>query len=139
MKPLASLILLLSAAGAWASSQPARPGDSFMEKTCYDCHDGETKKGGLDLTALPFYLDDPKNYAMWVKVHDRVHDSEMPPKKHEQPDESERDAFLKSLSDPMIASERTHDAKEGRATQRRLNRYEYENTLRDLLHAPWLQ
>src|SRR5207249_2117054 len=35
-----------------------------------------------------------------------------------------------------------HDSeitKEGRATQRRLNRYEYENTLRDLLHAPWLQ
>ena len=30
-------------------------------------------------------------------------------------------------------------AKEGRATQRRLNRYEYENALRDLLHAPWLQ
>src|SRR5678815_3177024 len=30
-------------------------------------------------------------------------------------------------------------ASEGRATQRRLNRYEYENALRDLLHAPWLQ
>jgi hypothetical protein len=30
-------------------------------------------------------------------------------------------------------------AKEGRATQRRLNRYEYENALRDLLYAPWLQ
>ena len=139
MKLLSSLILLLSAAGALASSQPARPGDAFMEKTCYDCHDGETKKGGLDLTVLPFYLDDPKTYAMWVKVHDRVHEGEMPPKKHEQPDESERDAFLKALSEPMIASERAHDAREGRATQRRLNRYEYENTLRDLLHAPWLQ
>jgi len=30
-------------------------------------------------------------------------------------------------------------AREGRATRRRLNRYEYENALRDLLHAPWLQ
>ena len=28
---------------------------------------------------------------------------------------------------------------EGRSTQRRLNRYEYENALRDLLQAPWLQ
>jgi mono/diheme cytochrome c family protein len=139
MKLFASFLLLLSAAAAWASAQPTRPGDAFMEKTCYDCHDGETKKGGLDLTALPFYLDDPKTYAMWVKVHDRVHDGEMPPKKHEQPDETEKDAFLKSLTDPMVASERAHDAKEGRATQRRLNRYEYENTLRDLLHAPWLQ
>ena len=110
-----------------------------MEQNCYDCHDGETKKGGLDLTALPFYLDDPKTYAMWVKVHDRVQDGEMPPKKNEQPPDSDREEFLKSIREPMIASERTHDAKEGRATQRRLNRYEYENTLRDLLQAPWLQ
>src|SRR5207344_2775384 len=29
--------------------------------------------------------------------------------------------------------------KEGRATRRRMNRYEYETALRDLLHAPWLQ
>src|SRR6266853_5347983 len=29
--------------------------------------------------------------------------------------------------------------RKGRATRRRLNRYEYENALRDLLHAPWLQ
>src|SRR5947207_14423549 len=27
----------------------------------------------------------------------------------------------------------------GRSVLRRLNRYEYENTLRDLLSAPWLQ
>ncbi len=31
------------------------------------------------------------------------------------------------------------DAREGRSTQRRLNRGEYENALRDLLQAPWLQ
>ena len=38
-----------------------------------------------------------------------------------------------------MAAERAGIAGEGRATQRRLNRYEYENALRDLLHAPWLQ
>src|SRR5260370_6008270 len=30
-------------------------------------------------------------------------------------------------------------ATQGRAVLRRLNRYEYENTVRDLLSAPWLQ
>ena len=80
-----------------------------------------------------------KVFAMWVKVHDRVRDGEMPPKKKEQPEPAERAAFLKALSEPMIAAEQAHFAKDGRATQRRLNRYEYENTLRDLLHAPWLQ
>ncbi|EDY18203.1 Protein of unknown function DUF1588 [Chthoniobacter flavus Ellin428] len=139
MKHLPASLLLLSATTVWAAVQPARPGQDFMENRCYDCHDSETKKGNLDLTALPFYLDDPKVFAEWVKVHDRVRDGEMPPKKKAQPDPAERDAFLKTLGTPMIAADETRAAKEGRATQRRLNRYEYENTLRDLLHAPWLQ
>jgi cytochrome c553 len=117
----------------------ARPGEAFLEAHCYDCHDAETKKGGLDLTALPFYLDDPKTFTLWVKVHDRTRDGEMPPKKSARPEPAARDAFLKDLSEPMLAAEQARVAKTGRATQRRLNRYEYENTLRDLLRTPWLQ
>jgi mono/diheme cytochrome c family protein len=140
MKHLPSALLLLSTATTvWAAVEATRPGQDFLEKRCYDCHDSETKKGNLDLTALPFYLDDPKNFAMWVKVHDRVREGEMPPKKKAQPEAAERDAFLKTIADPMTTADQTREAKEGRATQRRLNRYEYENTLRDLLHAPWLQ
>ena len=139
MKHLPAILLLLSTVNVWAGAQPARPGHDVIESRCYDCHDSETKKGDLDLTTLPFYLDDPKTFAAWVKVHDRVRDGEMPPKKKEQPEPAERAEFLKVLSEPMIAAEQAHFAKEGRATQRRLNRYEYENTLRDLLHAPWLQ
>ncbi len=26
----------------------------FIEQHCYNCHDSETKKGGLDLTSLSF-------------------------------------------------------------------------------------
>src|SRR4029078_423829 len=33
--------------------------------------------------------------------------------------------------------QREQTAREGRATKRRLNRYEYENALRDLLNVPW--
>ena len=39
----------------------------------------------------------------------------------------------------LPATDRERAASEGRATQRRLNGYEYENALRDLLSAPWLQ
>src|SRR5207248_525924 len=49
------------------------------------------------------------------------------------------EGFTNSLASSLISAEQARIAKEGRATQRRLNRYEYENTLRDLLHAPWLQ
>src|SRR5207302_7643600 len=62
-----------------------------------------------------------------------------PPKKKERPEPKELEAFTQTLSSALVGVERERMAKEGRATRRRLNRYEYENALRELLHAPWLQ
>jgi hypothetical protein len=42
---------------------------SFIEKHCAECHDAETKKAGLDLTALSYLPEDQSNFATWVKVH----------------------------------------------------------------------
>jgi mono/diheme cytochrome c family protein len=111
----------------------------FLDSHCTECHDAEMKKGGLDLTALEFDLAQPANFTKWVLVYDRVSNSEMPPKKKPRPEAAELAAFLKALSSSLVASEQGSLTQEGRSTQRRLNRYEYENALRDLLHAPWLQ
>jgi hypothetical protein len=111
----------------------------FIEDNCADCHDSSTEKGGLDLEALTFKPDDPKNFSRWVKIFDRVSGSEMPPKKRERPDPDEMRAFLESLGSSLTTAEQQTIQRDGRATQRRLNRYEYENALRDLLQAPWLQ
>jgi len=112
---------------------------SFVQKHCLECHDRETKKGGLDLTALKFDPSNSTNFANWVLVHDRVSNGEMPPKKKPRPDTAETEVFVDSLASALTTAERTRLEREGRAIQRRLNRYEYENALRDLLHAPWLQ
>lgn len=96
------------------------------------------KKGGLDLTALRMEPSDPKNAAAWVMVHDRVESGEMPPKKEARPESGEQKGFLEDLSTLLLKAERHRIAREGRATQRRLNRYEYENAVRELLHIPWL-
>lgn len=47
--------------------------------------------------------------------------------------------FLAALAKGLNTAERSRQQAEGRAILRRLNRYEFENSLRDLLHAPWLQ
>lgn len=52
---------------------------AFLETNCFACHDSQTKKGNLDLTALELDFDDAKTFATWIKVHDRVRDGEMPP------------------------------------------------------------
>jgi hypothetical protein len=62
----------------------------------------------------------------------------MPPGQPAGLQQQERTAFLRAIADPMIARERDRAAANGRGVVRRLNRYEYETTVRDLLEAPWL-
>ncbi len=132
------VILVLATAQLCAVELPTTT-RSFLEKHCTDCHDAETKKGGLDLTALAFQPDDARNFASWVKVLDRVSAGEMPPKKKARPAAAELEEFKGAIQPALLAAEQKRTAAEGRATQRRLNGYEYENALRDLFSAPWLQ
>src|SRR3989440_2255060 len=139
MKVLARLSLLLAVSGPVMAGDTPVTVRQFVEKNCAECHDTDTKKGGLDLTALKFDPANSTNFSRWVLVHDRVSKGEMPPKKKPRPEPAELEVFTKSLSSELVSVERARMAKEGRATRRRMNRYEYENALRDLLHAPWLQ
>lgn len=121
-----------------AADLPA-PVKEMFENRCTDCHDEDTKKGGLDLTALSFDLSDRKTFSTWVKIHDRVQKHEMPPRKEEQPEKAEVEGFLKAIAEPLVKADAEVIAANGRSTWRRMNRFEYENTLRDLLGAPWLE
>ncbi|MCC6234416.1 MAG: DUF1592 domain-containing protein [Verrucomicrobiales bacterium] len=112
--------------------------DRFVSAHCLDCHDTETRKGGLDLSALDFHLDASTNFAAWVRIHDRVDSGEMPPPKRTRPAAAAQDSFLEAVSSRLLKADQRRIAREGRATQRRLNRYEYENAVRDLLGVPWL-
>ncbi|QOV91115.1 DUF1592 domain-containing protein [Humisphaera borealis] len=126
-----------AAASPASAAAPASPAvQSFISAHCVDCHDADSKKGNLDLTALKYDPASPQNMAAWVKVHDRVVAGEMPPKK--KPPAAEQSVFVKSLSASLTAADASRTVQAGRATQRRLNRYEYENAVRDLLGAPWL-
>ena len=130
----------LFASAGWAAAAPLpKATQAFIDKHCASCHDDVEKKGDLDLTALALNPSDPKNFATWVKVHDHVRSGEMPPKKKERPAAGELEKFIGTLTAELTTAERARSAGEGRATRRRLNRYEYENALRDLLQAPWLQ
>jgi len=104
----------------------------FLEQHCLSCHDAETKKGGLDLENLRTDWAAPKSFETWVKVHDRVRAGEMPPGRKRRPPEMERDALLSGLQAELVNADLGRRAGAGRAVFRRLNRTEYENTLRDL-------
>ena len=133
MKPSVRLLLL----ACWASVASAAV-HPLLEKHCVECHDAETKKGGLDLTALSSDLSDARAFARWVKVYDQVSSGEMPPAKKERPATAVAAGYLQELRQKLVAADAARIAAEGRTVKRRLNRFEYENTLRDLLRSPWL-
>ena len=116
-----------------STSLLAGPPTAFLEQNCYDCHDAETKKGELDLTALNF---DAQHVDLLIKVHDVVERGEMPPKKKRQPAEVEKAAFVKELEAKLMAM--TAPAPGGRIRLRRMTRVEFQNTLQDLLALPRL-
>lgn len=111
----------------------------FILNHCADCHDEETRKAGLNLVDLDYQPADSANLVIWVRVHDRVEAGEMPPIKKPRPEPAELGAFITKLAATLTASEEALLEGTGRAMQRRLNRFEYENALRDLLNVPWVQ
>lgn len=110
--------------------------EGFFQQHCYDCHDADSEKAGLNLESLGRDLENRQLFEKWVLVHDRVAAGEMPPEEKPRPDTSDLEAFLSSLSATLHETDQKRITTYGRATKRRLNRYEYENALRELLHMP---
>lgn len=123
------LVLLPSVFAAAAAS----PRDGFVRSYCSDCHGDDTKKAGLDLTALPFDLASAETFSRWVQVFDRVSSSEMPPKTEDRPDGPALTGFLQELRQSLHQADAARIAQNGRVRGRRLTRFEFERTLHDLL------
>jgi hypothetical protein len=115
-----------------ASRIPVKVAD-FTKQVCYECHNNDTQEGNLNLEKLSFELEDAKTFLAWTKVHQRVRDGEMPPRSETYPTSESMDGFLAELDKKLHASDSNRQSMEGRALARRLNRDEYQNTLRDLL------
>ena len=111
---------------------------AFFEQHCIECHDADSQKGGLDLTALPGTFTASADFARAVKIHDRIQSGEMPPKKKPRPPVEKRKLTIQWLHDSLVAAEQARMANQGRTLIRRLTRTEYENTLRDLFEMPGL-
>ena len=130
-RPIITLLCLATAvAGAAELGGKLEP---MLERHCYECHDADTKKGGLDLTALKWQPDAIENLQQWTKVFDKVERGEMPPKKKERPTAEASRTFLRTLGGELHGFSRSKQERAGRVVYRRLNRTEYVQTLHDLL------
>ena len=105
----------------------------WFEQHCYSCHSTERPKGELDLSSLAFPASgDHADVVRWQAVIERIESGGMPPPTVEdRPDAAEVAAVANQLRRRLKSLPRAEAPR--RAVLRRLNRVEYENTLRDLL------
>lgn len=130
---VAGLVLAgLSTAGSAAESEikaADHPASDFLASHCRKCHTGEKPKGEFDLASLTTDFSDKANRERWLKVLEQVKAGTMPPKEIARPPRERVEAVADWISRQAAASQ----AAEGRVVLRRLNRGEYQNTVRDLL------
>lgn len=107
------------------------PTAAFFKEHCLRCHGPEKVKGDLRLDQLDTDFSKPSTFERWHEIVARVQSGEMPPKKEPRPGAAQTQAFVRQLNtrlDEAAAKQRAV----GRVVLRRLNRVEYENTVRDL-------
>lgn len=107
----------------------------FLIKYCVSCHGPDKQKAKLRLDTLDPDMTHGNDTDMWQEVLDLINVSEMPPQEAKpQPSRSERQVVVDALTASLRQAMEARRSTGGRNVLRRLTAYEYNNTLRDLLH-----
>jgi mono/diheme cytochrome c family protein len=104
----------------------------FLVRHCGECHGKERPKGDFRLDRLSPDFADPAARERWRSVREQLDAGAMPPRAKARPPEKEVRAVSRWIGGRLEAAA-ARRAAEGRVVLRRLNRVEYENTVRDLL------
>jgi len=125
------------------TTQPAQPDDAqssaqkafkqhaepFAKKYCFECHSNRRSKAGLNLEIAVRKPGDPGFSRKWMEAIANVNAHDMPPDDADQPSDDERKRFLDALAQIKYLAARDP----GPFVIRRLTKFEYGNTLHDLL------
>jgi mono/diheme cytochrome c family protein len=121
-------------------ANPAPPRDPFAESVrpvftqfCLGCHNDKKVSGGVSLDP---YKDTPaarKARDLWETVKEQIETKKMPPKGKPQPTDEQRKQVVAWIDTVATKVDCGLARDPGRPTIRRLNRTEYNNTVRDLV------
>jgi len=104
--------------------------EPILDSYCYDCHGFGTSKGGVTLDE--FSSETIRDHELWLRVLKNARAHIMPPQEEFQPSVEERARLLSWIkTGPFEIDLENPDP--GKLTVQRLNRVEYQNTIRDLI------
>jgi hypothetical protein len=105
----------------------------LLARYCFDCHGGAKPKGGLDLTGFSDEISILKERGLWGRLVEYLEVGEMPPEGKPRPTDAEVERLSQVIDDVLTKVDCGRESDPGRVTIRRLNRAEYNNTIRDLV------
>jgi hypothetical protein len=121
---------ILNNASATGFDTIVRP---FLARNCFSCHGNEKHKRDLNFESFTSVTTLVEDRDRWDEVVLKLRHREMPPDEKPQPPEHQRQAVAEWLARELARIDRVTPPDPGRVTARRLNRAEYNNTIRDLL------
>ncbi len=104
----------------------------LLLKYCGECHQGEKAEAGLPFDQMLEAHAATRDRARWKKVHIQLSNQLMPPLDEPQPTDAERQKLVDWVQSQALTVHCGDTIYPGRVTIRRLNRAEYNNTIRDL-------
>jgi mono/diheme cytochrome c family protein len=117
----------------------SRPAASFaadvtpmLSTHCVKCHDAGTASGGVILEWVEGVDATPRDVALWGRVADVLRAGTMPPRGKPRPDPASLATVNSWIESEVFRCGDPNAINPGRVTLRRLNRAEYDNTIRDL-------
>ncbi len=131
---------------AMTAAQPAAAADSaakdrlkkiqpILERFCFDCHGDGSKRGGVAFDRVePGAL--LANRELWFKTLKMLRAGLMPPRGKPRPSAEQVETLAEWIKRSPFGID-PKDPDPGRVTVRRLNRTEYQNTIRDLMGVPF--
>ncbi len=123
------------------TAAPAKPADPFRKQIapflkiyCNKCHGPDTDNAGVRFDKYTSTKDLLADRKTWTKALQYLELGAMPPPDFEnQPDAKQRQQVVRYLDKTLFAIDCNLVRDPGRVTIRRLNRSEYNNTIRDLV------
>ncbi len=139
------LLLLLAnglspspSAGAAEPTKETFAADTFsrqitplLVRYCIDCHGPDSQEAGIAFNKYTSVHSVREDRDAWMKVDEMVLFGAMPPEDQPQPTQEQRKLISRWIQS-LFATDCSKQRDPGRETIRRLNRAEYDNTIRDL-------
>jgi len=127
--------LALDAQASAAEQRPTFEGDvaPFLKQYCGECHAEGAQEGDFAIDRYATLDSLKRDRTIWKKVFNLVKIGAMPPPDSPQPEEQKRTQIVGWLDHELFFVDCSGPIPPGRVTIRRLNKTEYNNTVRDLL------